>query len=137
MRLPLGAELAVPVKVFTVGTHMHYVGTDMRIEIDRAARVGGPPAGEPVRECLIETPRWNFHWQRGYQYDVPFEMLPTARAGDVLHLRCQYDNSMNNPHVVAALAEQGLSAPREVRLGEQTLDEMCLGVIGIAFPARP
>ena len=29
-------------------------------------------------------------------------------------------------------SEQGLSAPRDVRLGEQTLDEMCLGIFGLA-----
>jgi hypothetical protein len=34
-----------------------------------------------------------------------------------------------------ALREQGLRAPQDVRLGEQTLDEMCLGVIGVAFPS--
>jgi hypothetical protein len=34
----------------------------------------------------------------------------------------------------AALAEQGLDAPVDVFLGEQTLDEMCLGVVGFATP---
>jgi hypothetical protein len=137
MDITIPATLIVPAKIFGVGTHMHYVGTDMKVEIDRTNRVGGPPPGEPVKECLIQTPHWDFHWQRGYAYDAPFAMLPTVRAGDVLNLRCTYDNSMMNPHVVSALQEQGLSSPRDVRLGEQTLDEMCLGAFGIAFPARP
>jgi hypothetical protein len=39
---------------------------------------------------------------------------------------------MGNQFVQSALAEQGLSAPRDVRLGEATLDEMCLGIFGLA-----
>jgi len=117
----------VPYRIWGVGSHMHYVGTDLRIGITRQ-----DPAGEPAEECLLETPRWDFNWQRAYLYDTPIDEAPTAKAGDVLNLRCSYDNSMQNPFVAAALGEQGLSAPRDVRLGEQTLDEMCLGVFGIA-----
>jgi hypothetical protein len=124
-----------PVRIFAVGTHMHYVGTGMRMEIDRSGRVGGAPADEPSRECLVETPKWDFHWQRGYSYDAPLGSLPTVMSGDKLLLRCLYDNSTRNPYVMEALREQGLRAPQEVRLGEQTLDEMCLGVIGVAFPS--
>jgi hypothetical protein len=39
---------------------------------------------------------------------------------------------MGNPFVQRALTEQGLTEPRDVALGEETLDEMCLGVIGTA-----
>ena len=49
-------------------------------------------------------------------------------------MRCTYDNTLNNPGVVEALGQQGLEEPVEVRLGEETLDEMCLGIYGIAFP---
>jgi hypothetical protein len=114
-------------KVWAVGSHMHYVGTNMRIGITRAA-----PGTEPAEECLLETPDWDFNWQRGYLYDAPISQAPTARAGDIFNLRCTYDNSMGNQFVQSALAEQGLSAPRDVRLGEATLDEMCLGIFGLA-----
>lgn len=114
-------------RIWGVGSHMHYVGTDMRIGIQRQAA-----ADEPADECLLETPRWDFNWQRAYLYDTPIDQAPSAKGGDVLSLRCDYDNSMQNPFVVTALSEQGLSAPRDVVLGEQTLDEMCLGVFGIA-----
>jgi hypothetical protein len=137
MDIVIPKELQIPARIFTVGTHMHYVGTGMRIEIDRSKRTVGAPPDEPAHECLLETPRWDFHWQRGYSYDAPFNSLPTVQAGDVLQLRCTYDNTMHNPFVALALAEQQLTAPREVHLGEQTLDEMCLGVFGIAFLARP
>ncbi|HEY6078073.1 MAG TPA: hypothetical protein VIW29_04685 [Polyangiaceae bacterium] len=55
-----------------------------------------------------------------------------ARAGDVIKLRCTYDNSLQNPFVSIALRGQGLSAPHDIVLGEETLDEMCLGIFGIA-----
>jgi hypothetical protein len=130
-------QAVVPGRIFTVATHMHYVGYDMRVEIDRSTRAGGPPANEPAQECLLETPHWDFHWQRGYSYAAAFDELPTMQAGDVLKLHCRYDNSMQNRFVAAALAEQGLKEPREVRLGEQTLDEMCIAGLGIAFPLLP
>ena len=136
MAIPLGDNVPVPVRVFAVGTHMHYVGTGMKMEVDRSQRVGGPPAGEPTRECLIETPRWDFHWQRGYYYQAPIALLPTVMKGDAIQLRCRYDNSMDNPFVAAALKEQNLLAPRPVALGEQTLDEMCLGILGVVHPPR-
>lgn len=116
-----------PNYIWAVGTHMHYVGTDMRIGITRAA-----PGAEPAEECLLQTPDWDFNWQRGYLYDVPIAQAPTARGGDVINLHCTYDNSMQNPFVAQALQQQGLAEPRDVVLGEATLDEMCLGVFGIA-----
>jgi len=114
-------------RLWTVGTHMHYVGTDMRVGITRAT-----PGTEPADECLLDTPKWDFNWQRGYQYDVPIEQAPIVKAGDVINLRCTYDNSSRNSFVQDALFEQGLTEPREVTLGEETLDEMCLGVFGLA-----
>lgn len=115
--------------IWSIGTHMHYVGTDMKIELSRS-----DPRDQPKEECLIQTPAWDFNWQRGYAYDAPLSELPTVGVGDRLTLRCTYNNSTTNPFVREALADQGLKAPRDVELGEETLDEMCLGVFGIAFP---
>ncbi len=120
-------DLPIAVPVFSVGAHMHYVGTDMKIEL-AAADSGN-------RECLLQTPKWDFNWQRNYQYDVPIEELPKVSPGDELVMRCTYDNTMGNPFVKRALQERGLEAPVPVRLGEQTLDEMCLGVFGVLAPA--
>src|SRR5690606_24027047 len=111
--------------IWAAGSHMHYVGRDMRSVLRRAS-------GEEV--CLVQTPDWNFAWQRAYVYDAPIEDVPQAQPGDELHMRCVYDNTLGNPFVRQALEEQGLEAPTEVRLGEETLDEMCLGVFGIAVP---
>lgn len=81
---------------------------------------------QPAEECLLQTPDWDFEWQRFYEYDVAIEEMPFVMPGDVFEFRCVYDNSMNNPFVREALREQGLDAPREVLLGDETLDEMCL-----------
>ena len=107
---------------------MHYVGRDMAIHLRRTS----PREGEPEQECLIQTPAWDFNWQRGYRYDAELEELPVARQGDTYLMRCRYDNSLDNPFVREALREQGLSDPRDVHLGEGTLDEMCLGAFGYA-----
>jgi mono/diheme cytochrome c family protein len=123
----LDVPIAVP--VFAVANHMHYVGVDMKIE----HTFSNTSADD--RECLLQTPRWDFNWQRMYNYDVPIDDMPTIRPGDELIMRCTYDNSMENEFVKDALAERGLPAPIDVRLGEQTLDEMCLGVFGVLAPA--
>lgn len=115
-------------RVFGVATHMHYVGTDMVIGVQHK----DPPQGEEAAECLLQTPRWDFQWQRLYSYDTDLETVPRVVPGDSVYLKCTYNNSMSNPFVVKALGEQGLKEPKEVRLGEETLDEMCLGVFGVA-----
>jgi hypothetical protein len=116
--------------IYGVGTHMHYVGQDMAIHLEHAS----PTGDEPERECLIQTPKWDFNWQRGYRYDAPLDQVPVAHPGDHLLFECVYDNSMDNPFVREALEEQGLSAPRDVYMGEETLDEMCLGAFMVATP---
>lgn len=123
---------SVPIEfpIFSVGTHMHYVGTDMKIDfLDK-----DPATGDVDEECLIQTPAWDFNWQRVYDYDAPVDELPHIDAGDSLRMRCTYDNSLENPFVADALAERGLSDPDDVVLGEETLDEMCLGLFGILVP---
>lgn len=122
--------LPILVATLAVGTHMHYVGKDARFWIER----NNPTAGEPAEECLVQTPAWDFNWQRGYMFDVSISELPTISSGDKLRLECRYDNSMSNRFVAEALAQEGLSAPHDVYLGEQTLDEMCLGAIGFLTP---
>lgn len=119
-------------RVFSAGTHMHYVGTDMVVGIQR----DNPTGDDPASECLVQTPNWDFSWQRGYMYDAPLDEVPVVRDGDKITMRCTYNNSMSNPFVAAALAEQGLDQPVDVYLGEETLDEMCLGVMGVAIALK-
>lgn len=84
---------------------------------------------QPARECLLETPDWNFEWQRIYEYDAPLENLPFVAAGDKITMECTYNNTLSNPWVQEALDARGLSEPHDVVLGDETLDEMCLWVV--------
>lgn len=133
MRFEVQGQAGQRFGIFMAYPHLHYVGVSLEIDIERAA----PVAGEPADECLIGVPAWNFDWQRSYQYDVALDALPTVGAGDVINVRCRYDNSMANPFVQRALAELGLTDPIDVRLGEETLDEMCLGIFAIVLPNAP
>ena len=125
MRFPI-AGTGPRVPMFIMQPHQHYVGTRLELRIHRTS----PPPGEPADECLINSD-WDFSWQRTYQYDVPIAELPTVGPGDEVEVRCTYNNTLANPYVELALHEQGLSGPVDVLIGEQTLDEMCLGLVGL------
>jgi hypothetical protein len=121
---------ATELRIYGMGTHMHYVGRDMRVGLTHTT----PMKGEPDEECLIQTPVWDFNWQRGYGYDADYEDLPAMNDGDVLNIKCVFDNTLDNVHVLEALDDQGLDAPVDVPLGEDTLNEMCLAAVGIIYP---
>jgi hypothetical protein len=106
---------------------------EIQAACEKIDELEGPPQAD--QECLLQTPQWNFEWQRFYEYDLPVDELPTVRPGDRLEFRCTYDNSMDNPFVAEALEYQGLDAPIEVKLGETTLDEMCLVALQLIYPA--
>ena len=109
------------VRVRSSGAHMHWAGVDMKIEIERAA----PSADNPAKECLLGTPKYDFKWQRGLRIRSPHRASPPHRTGRQAALHLQ----VNNVHVRKALAEQQKAAPETIELGEETLDEMCLGVL--------
>jgi hypothetical protein len=108
--------------IFSIGGHEHYVGSAVQVNVHR----NKPPSGTLADQCLLAIPHWDFDWQRMYRYDAPIEQLPVVGPGDVFTMRCSYDNTLDNPKLATSLAEQGLSEPQTVQLGETTLDEMCL-----------
>jgi hypothetical protein len=114
-----------PVGVYAVGSHMHWAGVDMKVEIDRKA----PVENQPAKECLLSTPKYDFNWQRTYAIDEPLDKLPLVSAGDRIRFTCKYNNSTDNRFVQKAMSEQRMASPPEIKLGETTLDEMCLGVL--------
>lgn len=114
-----------PSQLLAAGAHMHWAGVDLKIDIERKA----PREGQPAKECLLGTPKYDFNWQRAYAYDEPLESLPVVGPGDKLRFTCKYDNTMGNEHVRRAMSEQRLSSPVEIKLGESTLEEMCLGAL--------
>ena len=113
-----------PIDLFALGTHMHYVGVDMKVWIERD--------GQEI--CLIQTPRWDFNWQRNYMIDASIGQFPKVRGGDVIKLRCTYDNTLDNQLLAEALAAAGMDAPTNVYLGESSIEEMCLILFGLAAP---
>jgi len=123
-KLPQG-----PLRVYFAGTHMHYVGTDMMVKLENTAK----QPGEQDSECLVHTPKWDFNWQGGYAFDATYEQLPQMNDGDTLRMRCVFQNNRTNNFLAKALDEQGMENPIDVRLGEDTLDEMCLASIGIVY----
>jgi hypothetical protein len=119
--------LPVDIRIAGVTAHMHWAGTDMKVDIERPA----PTATDPAKECLIQTPKYDFNWQRGYAYNATVDQLPRLFTKDKLRIRCTYNNSMSNRHVANALVEQKLSEPQPITMGEDTLDEMCLGAFAL------
>jgi len=119
-----------PLKVYFAASHMHYAGRDLKVTIEHKTPVGD----EGAVECLEQTPAWDFNWQLGYSWDTSYADLPTLRDGDTVHVRCTYDNVMQNRAIAAALSVQGKTEPVDILVGEDTLDEMCLSLMGISYP---
>lgn len=121
------------VRLYSANPHMHLVGTHISGTIERPAARGS----DPQQECLANGD-WNFDWQRTYIYDAALDQLPSVQAGDVIDIECRWDNTIENPFVQRALADQGLNAPVDIQLGEGgSTDEMCLEIFGIAVDAPP
>ncbi len=116
--------LTPSVQIVGIGGHEHYVGSAVEITLTRN---NPQEAALPAQECLLSIPAWNFDWQRFYAYDTSLDQLPMAMPGDVLQIKCTYNNTLQNTQLAAALAYDGLSQPQDVKLGETTMDEMCLG----------
>jgi hypothetical protein len=88
-----------PFTMYSASLHMHTRGVSGKMEIVH-------PDGS--RECLLNIPRWDFHWQGGYG----FVKSKTFKPGDSIYLECHWDNS---------------TTTTDVNWGEGTGDEMCLG----------
>jgi hypothetical protein len=97
-----------PSTIRVAAGHMHLLGSSIRIELN---------PGTSRERVLLDIPRWDFHWQNGYQLKEP---VP-ARVGDVVRVTCRHD--------VGKRADE--AAPRYVLWGEGTTDEMCLGLLQV------
>jgi hypothetical protein len=95
-----------------VAGHMHTLGTRITLE-------GRNAQGMTV---LLDIPRWEFHWQGSYQLAEPIAI----HADDQLTVRCTYDNTAQRR------ADEGSTSPVvDVRWGEGTADEMCIGYLTV------
>jgi hypothetical protein len=93
IKLPGGAA-----KIFGVFPHMHTLGKTLHLDLERE---------DGSRSCVVDVPRWDFHWQMLYFHHDPIPVAP----GDKLSIRCTYDTR---------------SRDQETRWGEGTMDEMCI-----------
>lgn len=101
-----------PIKMHTVGLHMHLLGSAGRLSLERA---------DGSEECLLEIPNWDFHWQGAYALEEP----PVLRLGDRLRIECTWDNGAENQPIV----DGDPLEPKDTVWGEGTRDEMCLGAM--------
>jgi hypothetical protein len=117
-------ESALPARTWTLGRfypdgeahlvavagHMHTLGTQITLERRNAQGM----------TVLLDIPHWHFHWQGSYQLAQPIAL----RADDELSIRCVYDNTAERR------AHEGVPGPvTDVRWGEGTEDEMCIGYL--------
>lgn len=98
-----------PIRVLTVGGHMHSIGRKIRIDATR------PDGGY---ECLMKIDDWDPAWQGMYTFRRP----PLLPKGTVFGLEGVYDNTMENPR-------QPNIPPREVRWGEPATEEMLIAYL--------
>lgn len=119
----------IEARLWAVANHMHKVGVDMRVWVE--------DRDDGHETCLLHTPKWDFNWQRVYEYDSSIDQDVRLRAGDILHVKCVYDNTLANAALAEALAEVGENAPVDVSMGEGTLDEMCLAGVGVGVKGLP
>jgi hypothetical protein len=84
-------------KIYGVLPHMHTLGKSVRVE------------NLQTGQCLVNIPRWDFHWQQLYFFEQPV----LAAAQSTLKLTCTWDNYTDLP----------------VTWGEGTEDEMCINYV--------
>ncbi len=96
------------ITIYSIAPHMHLLGksAEMWAELPDGKRVD-----------LVAVPHWDFNWQTEYSLVEPLH-LPT---GSKVMIRTVFDNSAENP-------AQPVKPPKDVTFGEETTDEMCVGV---------
>jgi hypothetical protein len=110
-----GVEPGAPFLIHEVSLHMHTRGRAGSLKVIRG---GGEEA------CALDIADWDFGWQGGYRLRQPLRFGP----GDMFRLTCEWDNSpANQPY------EDGVQvAPKDLRWGEGTDDEMCLAILTVS-----
>jgi hypothetical protein len=103
----LGGAVQGDMMVRAAALHMHTRGKSGSLEI--------PSSSSHPETCLLQVPRWDFHWQGIYFLDQPVLL----KAGEPVKLTCHWDST---------------GEKAELNWGEGTGDEMCLGVLYVSQP---
>jgi hypothetical protein len=102
--------LGIPeIELHGVFPHMHLLGRTERLEVNDT---GGDPADAT---CLVDVPRWNFHWQQLYFYDKSVIL----KSNQTVSVSCHYDTR---------------GQTKTITYGEGTQDEMCLVYAYLTLP---
>lgn len=101
-----------PAALHSVTLHMHTRGKSGKIWIKRK---------DGTEVCLLNIPKWDFNWQGDYRFTKPIELNP----GDKVGIQCSWDNTAENQPLVDGKKIK----PTDLKWGEGTQDEMCLGAI--------
>ncbi len=109
----------LPVRIFGVAPHMHTRGHSIRVEAINNAGAS---------TCLVDVPRWDFHWQQGFFFQTPYRTT-SGMMGDTFRTTCVYDNRPENQPFVDGMQV----APRDLSWGEGTHDEMCLNFFYVSL----
>ncbi len=90
-------QFGIPIKLYGFLPHMHTKGKKISLR------------GGAANDCLVDIPRWDFHWQTQYFRQSPY----TLAAGQSLTMSCTWDNPTGT----------------RVTWGEGTDDEMCFAYV--------
>lgn len=99
--------------LYSVFPHAHYRGESMAVSLLKP--------GSDKEELILSIPKYDFNWQRGYDFKEPIKLAP----GTKLVTRYVYDNSKHNP--------ANPDASIEVKWGEQSWEEMQYTAIGFRW----
>ena len=84
---PAAGNQTRPGLLWAAFPHMHQIGSSIRVDLVRA---------DGSKSCVINVPKWDFHWQGSYQFTQPIKV----NAGDRLQTTCVWDNSAAHQPVV-------------------------------------
>jgi Copper type II ascorbate-dependent monooxygenase, C-terminal domain len=96
-------------ELWGVMPHMHERGHKLRMRVQTDAA--------SAMSCAVDVQRWDFHWQRMYFYEQPWQL----NADSQIEISCDYDTR---------------TAQTPVTPGWGTGNEMCLATLFFTVPAR-
>lgn len=99
------SSLPVNVRIWGIFPHMHTLGHTIGVDINR---------GTGANQCLVDVPRWDFHWQMMYWLDAPIRVA----SDDAATITCTYDTTDRDTTTT---------------FGEGTEDEMCLAFVYVTL----
>ena len=115
LRIPAGARdhkqvytqnIPSDITIYGVMPHMHLLGKEMKAWVEKPDKTTTP---------LIHVQNWDFNWQLNYMFKDPVKVP----KGSKIVVEATYDNSADNPNNPS-------SPPKQVNVGERTIDEMQL-----------